>query len=858
MGRSDVVHRLADSFIRRGVLVPVSLDLMEGVPLMLFSTWLKRSPRRPIVKPDHSARPRSVQLLIEELEARRVLSTFVVSNTLDAAPNGPEGSFRWAIQQANAASGPQRIEFHLPGSTTHTIQLVAALPQVTQPVTIDGTTQAGYTVYPVIQLDGSRAGSTANGLTIAGGNSTVLGLDIVNFDGDGIHLQGAGGDVIRNNFIGVDLTGSVRLRNGGSGVAIVGSANNTVGGTDPTAGNLLSGNRQQGVYVAGSAATGNQVLGNYVGTNVTGLSTLGNDGQGVFISYAPGNTVGGTAVGAANLLSGNQGGAVWIEGASGTQVLGNLMGTDITGGGALANGRGVSLVNADHNTIGGVDPAARNVISGNASDGVWITGAQATANQILGNYIGTDVTGGARLRNGFNGVYIVGAASNNTIGGLDAGAGNVIAAGPNGIQIADRATGNQILGNLIGTDASGTVALGNTTAGVLINAPGNTVGGTAPGALNVISGNAVIPGNAGEGVVLFGAEANHNVVQGNLIGTDISGTAALANGVHGIDIIGASQNTIGGSDAGAGNFISANRGAGINVTGSGAAGNTIQANVIGLGADYATPLGNRAGGILFSGGAHDNLVGGFVPGLFGNLIANNVGAGVEVTVGPANTIVGNTMLGNGNATVQGIVLHGANLPAMPALTTATFDGSVVTVQGNYTGMANTAYLLDFFANNAEHPSGYGEGEIELGLLFVTTDATGQAAFSFDFSVGDLTGMFVSATATPPSGTTSQYAGDVQIGPATGPSAGGSGAVRAAAFLVVSREEAGQLATTGLTLAGDGGAVRQAVSSVAVPSTVEGVDLFFGDVAHALAGSARLAQRTPWNADDITNVFDKLF
>src|SRR5262249_41237840 len=139
------------------------------------------------------------------------------------------------------------------------------------------------------------------------------------------------------------------------------------------------------------------VQGNRVGTDVTGRRALGNGSSGVFIAGGGGNnTIGGTAPGAGNLLSGNGGDGGGFSGinAGANRVQGNLIGTDATGTAALGNGGyGVGLFDSRANTIGGTVPRAGNVISGNALTGVLISNRLAVSNVVQGNYIGTDATG---------------------------------------------------------------------------------------------------------------------------------------------------------------------------------------------------------------------------------------------------------------------------------------------------------------------------------------------------------------------------------------------------------------------------------------------------------------------------------
>jgi parallel beta-helix repeat protein len=234
----------------------------------------------------------------------------------------------------------------------------------------------------------------------------------------------------------------------------------------------------------------------------------------------------------------------------------------------------VSIAIASRNTVGGATAAARNVISGNGQYGVQIAGTSSNQNVIAGNYIGTDATGAAKLGNTRYGVYL--AAANNRIGGSAAGEGNVISGnGQGGIYLAGAGTtGNLIQGNRIGTNAAGTAALGNTSVGIDLRAPQTTIGGAAAGAGNLISGNRAA------GIQVFGADATLNQIQGNRIGTDVTGMVDLGNSGAGVSIAsGASGNAVGGTAAGAGNVIMGNT-RGIIVAGTGTLRNAIRQNAI--------------------------------------------------------------------------------------------------------------------------------------------------------------------------------------------------------------------------------------------------------------------------------------
>jgi hypothetical protein len=628
-------------------------------------------------------------------------SIFTVTSVADSG----DGTLRKALDDANSTPGPNTIAFQIPGAGVHTIQPTSPLPWITNPVVIDGTTQPDYAGTPLIVLNGSSAGG--DGLTITAGNSTVKGLVINGFSGTGIVLVTNGNNVIAGNYIGTDATGTARQGNG-YGVCIWGSAsNNTVGGTTAGTRNLISGNSNDGIVIADSGTIGNLVQGNSIGTNVNGTAALANGRDGVaFWNNTHDNLVGGTIPGSSNLISGNarvgvflfsgstgnvvQGNSIGtnvngtvalgnaygvvIQGASSTNtvggttaaarniiaassvlgiaisdqgttgnvVQGNYIGTNAAGSAALPNNWGIQLWGGtNHNILGGTAAGAGNLISGNAGEGINLTDSGTTANVVQGNYIGTNADGSAALANGGDGVSLWNGANGNTVGGTAAGAGNLITGnqGP-GVFLFSSATANLVQGNYIGTNATGTAALGNPYSVVIQgSATNNTIGGTVAAARNVMAGSNVVA------MMISGVGTTGNVVQGNYIGTNVNGTAALGNN-FGVQIWGgAANNTIGGMTPGAGNVISGN-GYGINIVHSGTTGNQVQGNYIGTDATGSVPVGNNVG-IIINGGASNNTVGGSPAA--GNVIAFNKQVGVAVvdatTIG--NSIRANTIYGNG-------------------------------------------------------------------------------------------------------------------------------------------------------------------------------------------------------------------
>ncbi len=518
---------------------------------------------------------------------------------------------------------------------------------------------------------------------IIGGTASAAGNLISGNSGDGILIDSlASGTSVLGNSIGLNAAGNAALANS-IGIELH-SDNNMVGGTASGAANLISGNSDQGVFLAGS---GNVVLGNSIGTDITGTTATGTDGKplgnrfGIDVDGVS-NTIGGTASGAANLISGNSKDGVEIY-TSGNQVLGNSIGTDVSGTAGLANSIGI-YVDGTGNTIGGIVSGARNLISGNTSDGVQIYSG-GSGNQVLGNYIGTNAAGSAALANN-NGIVLEGPS--NTIGGTASGAGNLISGNStDGVYMVSlqglSGSGNLVLGNFIGTNAAGTDAVPNLDEGIELDGARNTIGGTASGARNLLSGN------LGAGVLIG---FNDNQVVGNYIGTDVSGAKPLPNS-RGIGVSGY-NNVIGGTASGAGNLISGNSTEGILIYGSGT---QVLGNYIGTNAAGTASLGNPAlphnAGIEVYGTS--TLIGGTASGA-GNLISGNGADGVLIFSSGSRSLVqgnyigttasGKAALGNydngievfsSGSTIGGTVAAAANLISGNRL-----DGVVVGGQSN--------------------------------------------------------------------------------------------------------------------------------------------------------------------------------
>jgi CSLREA domain-containing protein len=612
-------------------------------------------------------------------------TTFVVNSTGDGADLVPgdgacdagSGSctLRAAIAEANAwlnSGGPDEIHFAIAGSGVHTIAPAASLPSITEAVVIDGYTQPGSSVNTqptaddavlLIQLNGANAGPS-HGLRIVDDGCSVRGLVVNGFQRDPLNIVDGGTGVlieasnttITGNFVGTDPSGSTAVPNKGWGVqADDAEINNVIGGFSVAERNILSGNGEEGV----SAGSASAVIGNFVGTDASGAvaipngTNLGNSGVLVGINS---DVIG-------NVISGNIGEGA-VVGAF-AEVRGNFIGTNSTGSAALPNSN-TGLSTGTNSTIGGLASADRNIISGNGADGV-----EAGSNSVvLNNYIGTDATGLNAIANSGTGLSVgsgctVGAATGTTPGGPCTGACNLISGNTAaGLAISSQ---NVVQGNFVGTNVTGLAALPN-SGGVAVHGANNQIGGSLAAERNLISGNA-----PGHGLSIVGPLATNNMIQGNYVGTDVTGLVALGNENAGISIHGAPANTIGGASGAAGgsctgicNVIAGN-GAGVDITNlvdstvpnPDASNNLIQGNFIGLDQSGFNALPNDVG-VLLRFAAHDNTVGGDTVAKR-NLISGNTNQGVHITSGSAdNTVEGNYIgldtagaaRGNGGAGVR--------------------------------------------------------------------------------------------------------------------------------------------------------------------------------------------------------------
>jgi titin len=455
---------------------------------------------------------------------------------------------------------------------------------------------------------------------------------------------------------------------------------------------------------------------------------------------------------------------------NGNTIQNNLIGTDVTGTLAEGNLEGIELATG---TSGNVIKG--NVISGNGDSGIVFIASGA--NTVQGNLIGLDLTGTKALGNSFFGVELFGSGSNVVKSNVISGNGH------EGVLIGNGtgSTHNLIQGNLVGTDATGTKARGNGRNGIqLQNGARN----------NAVLGN-VISGNTNDGISIFANGTTDNLALGNRIGTDVTSSKALPNGLNGVEIFSSATNNV--IDA---NLISGNASDGVLVHDSGTAFNHVFHNLIGTTASLsalpnhrgveiemsatsttvfgnvikfnsgrgvlihdsgttnnaviANFIANNSQGVAIVGGATANGVGGINAGQANAITANSAGGVLIDGAGTINnSILENDIFSNGGFGIS-LTNGGNNNQAEPTLLFALNNGAGDTsVSGKLHAAASTVYRVEFFNN----PSGGSQGQVFLGFIDVTTDANGDAFFSDDFAVA---ATLLTATATDHNENTSSF------------------------------------------------------------------------------------------------------
>jgi hypothetical protein len=574
-------------------------------------------------------------------------TSFVVTTTADSGA----GSLRQALSTANIEPGAI-ISFAIPNAGPHVIQPLSALPAITAPMTIDGYTQTGATP-----------------------NSAAIGT---------------------NAAIQVQIRGSLIATGGVHGL-------NVTGGGSTIRGLSITNFTGSGIML--DIAGGNTVDGNFVGITPAGLT--GANTQNGILSQSVNNQIGGAALGARNLISGNVAagirvgqrlsGAAVLNDGTGTTIVNNLIGTDTTGLLARANNGGI-FVTVPNVTVGGTSAALRNIIAGNGNTGINAFVQTVGTPQVpvtipsnlvvQGNYIGVKADGSGTLANNGNGVFssgpntLIGGSVGTTPGGACTGACNVISgntsigvslgnSSDNAAQVVHAsATGSIVEGNFIGINPAGTAAMPNGNNGIQANATNIRVGGSTPAQRNVVSGNVQtgisFSASSFTGTTVLAASGSGAIVTGNYVGTNSAGTSAVSNGSNGV-AISAANGRVGGTTADERNVVSGNIGSGVSI-----------GTALFTGA--TAPAASGAGTIV-SG----NYIGVDATGM---IAVANTGSGVSVAA--PNVRVGgpladerNIIAGNGST---GVTSNASTTGSSPTVTVLAVP-SGMTVQNNYIGLA---------------------------------------------------------------------------------------------------------------------------------------------------------------------------
>ena len=611
-----------------------------------------------------------------------------------------------------------------------------------------GTNLLGSLQLPNAQQGVLVAGNSNQiGSAAAGAGNVISGNS-----GDNIDINGGDNNIIAGNIIGLDAEGERSLRSVRGGIYIHGDAdNNAIGGAAAGARNIIAGHQTvfgNSVFIAGSG-DGNLMINNIVGTNANGASGLGNK-YGVLVQ-APNTTIGDISGATRNVISANENYGISAAGVVGLKIYGNNIGMNPAGSTALGNsvygivlsgsigpeiknnylsgnGRDGMYVSSISNgviqgnviglnysgfgvgnavsglavfdncttlLIGGDTAAERNVISGNATAGIYVSNSSPVT--IHGNYLGTNPGGTSALGGQAHGIYIAPGSNGNIIGGVNPGEGNLFGGNTTGIRMDSNA--NVFRGNIVGIDPTGTVKTQNFEYGVIVAAAGanNIIGGNTPAAANVICGSGI------SGVWITGTGAG-NKISGNYIGTNAAGATGLGNAQHGINV-NAPGTIVGGGSIAERNVISGNQiGRGINL--SNAANAVVQNNYIGVNPSGTSALPNRWG-LAFSGAGTNNAV------VLDNVVSGNTEWGMSAGGNTGHVIRGNYIGTNAAGTTAvpngtwGIELNNA--------TSLTIGGSAVgqgnVISGNLTGGVE----LD------------GGGQHTVSGNLIGTNATGTAA-----------------------------------------------------------------------------------------------------------------------------------
>jgi len=739
-------------------------------------------------------------------------ATFVVNSPVDSHdvapgdgvagdhinPDSAHCTLRAAIEEVNHLAGPDTIlvpaqvgPFFLRLGVLRVLDNGTCLTGLNGRPVIDGVGNIINHASLVLESDSNTVcnlhlkRSRGDGITVFGASNVIGGLTPgagVLLAGNGLDNQNAGairiigaravGNLIAGNYIGLSENGMAPNGNRHGVVIEHFASDNLIGSLEESGRNLISGNEGYGVIIS-TGANHNQVAGNYIGPDSTGNSGPGNQLGGILVTGgAHDNLLGGEDLDQGNLISGNQGPGVALRDPDVTAntVNGNLIGTNTSGRYPLGNsGDGIRLTEGTHdNLIGGPEPHSGNLVSGNAGSGICLRGSGVTGNLITANWIGLSLSGYGAIGNGWSdgdGILLDSGAHRNTIGGPDEARRNVVSGNFRfGIHLDGADTdNNQVVGNFVGVNATGTSSLGNTCGVVISNgAQYNTIGGLELSFGNVISGNRADDFPYGAGVLIYGSGTNFNAISANIIGLDVTGYRPRRNGTAGVIIGGGAQyNLVGGDNISDGNIISGNgihepvdgRAAGIHIFGASTRYNRVVSNLIGLSLENREIIGNNGHGIGIYSGAGYNEIGGETFRQT-NQIVGSAGAGVFIAGAETrsnliryNLIEQNDGLG---IDIRDSAQNGIYPPCITTVGILTVPGPRV-IGGRD---APPGSRIDIYeVSSPPDPSGSGEGVIYLA----STCANANGFFNLCLPPANARPIVVTAIATDSDNNSSEFA-----------------------------------------------------------------------------------------------------
>jgi len=766
--------------------------------------------------------------------------TFTVNSAYDNSDTNPgdgvcdvgtdiggtdECTLRAAIEEANATAGSEQVTIALDllsptrggysygYDATHDVWSIAvgsALPTLMrQNSLIDGTKQldgsdagtfpdahCGGGVYDPsdttivkVNIDGSGAGPSADGLTGSGEEIGFWGISVTNFGGNGIVGDSALYMGVFCAFVGVDVFGKTSGPNGGYGVVFDGGTTNIVTTS------LVSGNQAGGVLINSESSS---VYNSYVGTDRKGMYAIPNNLAGVYVGGIA-NLVGGIDEANRSTISGNTETGVYLADTSRANIVNfAYVGTSPTGTIPVGNSSTGIVDEGTLNTIGGPTPdaaesirghdwrpiqgavdfdrsvgaslakaalptAPKLLVSGNGGGGIVLAG---DSSKVVLARVGTDASGNFPMSNDPFGILVI-SGTGNSIGYKEEG--NLVSGnnGP-GIVVSPAADQTTIRINRIGTDLASSFAVANQGSGIVNQ-----------GEATDIAGN-FISGNVGHGIESSGISV---LIQSNSIGTDFNGDVAIPNQGDGVYTTG-SNAVVGGIDDG--NLISGNGGSGVHIGPlaappfgteglakvSSLTTTVVLANFIGTDAVAQTAVPNGLDGVLNDGGQYATI--GQIS--YGNRIAYNgrngvASRGASVTTINANRIYANMLLGIDIGPV-GVTTNDVGPPHdldghqnYPDITSVTSGGSgSATINFEFHSAPSTSYTLNFFVSESADGSGNGEGKYYLGDGLGITDSNGDLSQGLFFTHPNLvSGNWITMTATNlTTGETSEFSGAEKI------------------------------------------------------------------------------------------------